>query len=85
MLDSNKDTDLSKKITAIDVKKFEEIYLRYSSKMLLYALNILKEKEVCEDIIQNIFIDFWSKRNSATIHNIEAYLFTAVKFQIFKY
>ena len=85
MLELNKDTNLSKKITGIDVKKFEEIYQRYSSKMLLYALNIVKEKEVCEDIIQNIFIDLWSKRDSATIDNIEAYLFTAVKFQIFKY
>lgn len=53
--------------------------------MLVYALQILKEKEVCEDIIQNIFIDFWSKRETNSVENIEGYLFRAVKFQIFKY
>lgn len=78
-------TDLTKLNTAIDVKAFEEIYQKYASRMLTYALNILKEKEVCEDIIQNIFIDFWSKRETNTVENLEGYLFRAVKFQIFKY
>lgn len=78
-------TDLTKLNTAIDVKAFEEIYQRYASRMLTYALQILKEKEVCEDIIQNIFIDFWSKRETNTVENLEGYLFRAVKFQIFKY
>ncbi|WP_322550243.1 sigma factor [Flavobacterium psychraquaticum] len=78
-------TDSTKINTAIDVKAFEEIYQKYASRMLTYALQILKEKEVCEDIIQNIFIDFWSKRETNTIENLEGYLFRAVKFQIFKY
>lgn len=78
-------TDLTKLNTAIDVKAFEEIYQKYASRMLTYALQILKEKEVCEDIIQNIFIDFWSKRETNTVENLEGYLFRAVKFQIFKY
>ncbi len=78
-------TDSTKIITAIDVKAFEEIYQKYASRMLTYALQILKEKEVCEDIIQNIFIDFWSKRETNTVENLEGYLFRAVKFQIFKY
>ena len=78
-------TDSTKITTAIDVKAFEEIYQKYASRMLTYALQILKEKEVCEDIIQNIFIDFWSNRETNTVENLEGYLFRAVKFQIFKY
>ena len=78
-------TDSTKINTAIDLKAFEEIYQKYASRMLTYALQILKEKEVCEDIIQNIFIDFWSKRETNTVENLEGYLFRAVKFQIFKY
>ena len=78
-------TDSTKINTAIDVKAYEEIYQKYASRMLTYALQILKEKEVCEDIVQNIFIDFWSKRETNTVENLEGYLFRAVKFQIFKY
>ncbi|WP_169514425.1 RNA polymerase sigma-70 factor [Gelidibacter mesophilus] len=64
---------------------FEEIYKRHASKMLLYALNILNNKDVCEDLMQNIFVDFWTKRKITSIKNLEAYLFRAVKFQVFKY
>lgn len=68
-----------------DMKAFEEIYNRYSSKMLIYALNILSKKEICEDLIQNIFIDFWSKRKQLQITNLEGYLFRAIKFQVFNH
>lgn len=76
---------LLKRIKNNDVKAFEEIYNKYASKMLLYALNILNNKAVCEDLVQNIFIDFWSKRTQHNINNLDAYLFRAVKFQVFKH
>ena len=85
MLKSYTSADLLKRIAVDDIKAFEEIYRRYTAKMLSYALNILKDKVVCEDIIQNIFIDFWSKRKEHTIQNLEGYLFRAVKFQVFKH
>lgn len=85
MLKSYTSADLLKRIAVDDIKAFEEIYRRYTAKMLSYALNILKDKIVCEDIIQNIFIDFWSKRKEHTIQNLEGYLFRAVKFQVFKH
>lgn len=85
MLKSYTSTDLLERIAVDDIKAFEEIYRRYTAKMLSYALNILKDKVVCEDIIQNIFIDFWSKRKSIQIDNLEGYLFRAVKFQVFKH
>lgn len=77
--------DLLIKIAVDDIKAFEELYQRHASKMLVYALNIMNKKDVCEDLIQNIFIDFWSKRKTCTIDNLEAYLFRAVKFQVFNY
>src|SRR3546814_9398018 len=53
--------------------------------MFIYAVNILKKSEICEDIVQDIFIDFWSKRNNVNIGNIKSYLFQSIKFQIFKH
>ena len=76
---------LLKSILDNDVKAFEEIYDKFASRMLVYALNILDNKQVCEDLVQNIFIDFWSKRNQHKINNLDSYLFRAVKFQVFKY
>lgn len=81
--DQFSDIELVTAITQDDVMAFEEIYSRYSKGMFLYAMNIFKKKEVCEDIVQNVFVDFWSKRKSATVTNVKAYLFQAVKFQVF--
>ncbi|QPH38551.1 RNA polymerase sigma-70 factor [Pedobacter endophyticus] len=64
---------------------FKALYEKYSGKMLLYAFNVIKNKETAEDIIQNIFVDFWSKRTHVEINNIESYLFRAVKYQIFNF
>ena len=64
---------------------FREVYDKYSKSMFLYAFKILNNKEACEDIIQNIFIDFWSKRKTNTIKNLKAYLFQSVKYQIFNH
>ena len=67
-----------------NVMAFEEIYNRYSKNMFLYALNIFRKKEVCEDIIQNVFTHFWSHHKDVKIANLRAYLFQSVKFQVFK-
>ena len=53
---------LIKLLSQDDAGAFEEIYNRYALNMFLYASNILNKKEVCEDIVQNIFIDFLEQK-----------------------
>lgn len=68
-----------------DRSAFGEIYSRFFSRMFLYAVKILKNKEVCEDIIQNIFIDLWFKRKNTKIASLSPYLLRAVKYQVFNH
>ncbi|MBD0777565.1 RNA polymerase sigma-70 factor [Maribacter sp. ANRC-HE7] len=79
------DSDLLELIMLDDVSAFEEIYERYSKSMFLFAMNIFKKKEVCEDIVQNVFIDFWTKRKKAKVKQLKPYLFQAVKYQVFNH
>lgn len=58
---------------------FEAIYNRYSSKLYSAAYNILRNREVCEDIIQELFIDLWLKRSHLKILKLNSYLYTSVK------
>jgi len=61
---------------------FEQIYQLYWSDLYNYAYNILRDKIVCEEILQETFFSLWSKRENLQIaHSIKAYLFTTVKFQ----
>lgn len=83
--DESTDTELLEKIELNDSKAFKILHDRYAGKMFFYAYNIVNNKEACEDIIQNIFIDFWLKRNNSKINNVKSYLFRAVKYQVFNY
>jgi RNA polymerase sigma-70 factor (ECF subfamily) len=64
---------------------FKEIYKRYWSKLYIYSFNILKEKDLCEDIIQEIFSDLWIRRNEIEISNLQSYLYQSVRNQIYKH
>ena len=85
MLKSYSDKELLEQVALSNSEAFRVLHDKYSSKMFLYAFSILKNKQVCEDIIQNIFIAFWTKRKTVRINNIKSYLFRAVKYQIFNY
>lgn len=61
---------------------FEVVFDRYWKRLYTYAYTIFKEEEVCEDIVQEIFISFWKNIETATIFNLESYLFRAVKYKI---
>lgn len=67
-----------------DRAAFGKIYSRYWSKLYLSAYQILRNREAAEDIIQEIFVSLWLKREYTLVDNLNNYLFTAVRFQVFK-
>ncbi len=68
-----------------DRASLEKIYNQYWSKLYIYAFNILREREICEDIVQEIFIDLWAKRHKVKIYDLNSYLYQAVKYQVFNH
>jgi RNA polymerase sigma-70 factor (family 1) len=68
-----------------DVKSFESIYDKYWEKLFISAFNVLKDEDICKDIVQEIFISLWNRSNELKINNLRAYLFQAIKFQVAKH
>ncbi len=68
-----------------DIQSFEQIYRQYWSKLYIYAFNVLRERELCEDIVQEVFIDLWTKRHNVQISDFNSYLHQSVKYQIFNH
>lgn len=68
-----------------DGAALEEIYKRYSETVFLAAFRKVRSKEVAEELVQNIFISLWAKREQAQIAKLEAYLHTAVRYQVIDY
>ncbi|MDB5011024.1 MAG: polymerase, sigma-24 subunit, subfamily, partial [Mucilaginibacter sp.] len=68
------------------ISAFEQAYELYWSNLYSYAYNILRNKMVCEEIVQETFLSLWNKREQLHItHSLKAYLLTAVKFQVLNY
>ena len=58
----------------------KHIYDKYATKLYQTAYNILHNREVCEDIIQDLFLEIWLKRKSIKINtSLKGYLYTSVK------
>lgn len=63
---------------------FVEIYNRYWDKLLAIGYNHARNKETAEEIVQDVFMSLWNRRQSAEIDRLAAWLATAVKFAVFK-
>jgi len=73
------DEELVKGLQGGDVLYFEEVYNRYSSRLYSSAYNILRNKQACEDLVQELFVDLWLKREHLKIFKLRSYLYTSVR------
>jgi len=62
-----------------DEKAFELIFRLYFQPLKLFADKILKDTELAEDIVQEVFVQFWENRHSIKQIALKSYLYTAVK------
>lgn len=65
---------------------FAALYERYSSQLLNYAISIIGNKEAAADILQEIFVSLWHRREAISFtHSLKAWLYQAVRFQAVKF
>jgi RNA polymerase sigma-70 factor (family 1) len=68
-----------------DSHAYKEIYLRYWKPVFQVAFKKLHNKEVAEELTQNLFVDLWKRRESLAINSLTAYLFGSLKFAIINF
>lgn len=64
---------------------FEVLYHRHWENIYKAAFVLLKDSSASKDVVQDIFIWLWQKRNQLEIQTLPAYLKTAVKFKVANY
>lgn len=58
---------------------FEETFRKYYQSLCNYANSILKEMDEAEEVVQNLFMSIWEKRNDLEINiSLKSYLYRAV-------
>lgn len=71
------DHDLIESLRKGDLRAFDAIFTKYSSRIYGFALKYLKSKEEAEEIVQDLFLKIWEKRNHLDKESsLKAYLFT---------
>lgn len=78
------DISLTSLLKSGDEVAFTEIYTRYSRKLFIMGYNYCKNKELAEELVQEVFVGLWDKRDIIQIQKLEAYLATAIRFSVFK-
>lgn len=67
-----------------DLEAFNMIYEQYWSLLINESYKRLHNMTLCEEVVQDVFIDLWQQRAVREIQNLEAYLRTCMKFKVFE-
>jgi len=63
----------------------KHIYNSYWKSLYISAYSIIRDPEQCEDIVQDVLLQLWIRKNEVDIHSLKAYLFTSVRFKVLTY
>jgi RNA polymerase sigma-70 factor (family 1) len=73
-------------IAQSDIHAFEQLYHRHWHHLFIAAYNVLKDKAACEDIVQEVFLQVWKRRETIHIETtLEAYLHSIVRYSVFRH
>lgn len=65
-----------------DTGAFQAVYNRYCNKLFMVSKKRLYDQDAAAEVVQDIFVDLWERRQSLKIENLDRYLFTAVKYKV---
>lgn len=67
-----------------DQSALTELYDRYWDSAYLATYNVLRDKKLCEDVVQELFMDIWNRRAKINIKTtFKAYFFSCIRYQVF--
>lgn len=78
------DSSILKRLHEDDESALTELYCNYWQYLYITSYNILQNKQLSEDIVQEVFISIWKRRKDLEIKtSIKSYLNACVRYQVF--
>jgi RNA polymerase sigma-70 factor (family 1) len=78
------DHDLLQLFTQGDYTAFSKIYEKYWKGLYTMAYSRLKDKKQSKDIVQDLFVTLWERRDNLHIENLDRYLYSSVRYNVLK-
>ena len=73
------ENELLQQIKESDKKAFELLFRLYYQPLKKFAAKLLNNTEQAEDLVQEVFVQFWESRNSIKQTALKSYFYTIVK------
>ena len=76
MVPEYKEKELLQRVSAGDTDAFGELFNAWRDKLFAYILRITNSQETAEDVVQDVFLKIWVKREDLSqVNNFNAYIF----------
>ncbi len=80
------DEELLRMLQNGDEQALTLLYRRHWQPLFLTAWQILKDKEACKDLLQELFTEVWQKRAGIQLTgSFKAYLANSIRYKVFRY
>lgn len=83
--DTLSDEQLFLSIKEGDELAFNTLYQRYWQLLYQAAFRRLENGQQAEDIVQEVFIRLWTRKENLSIENVSSYLHTAVRYSVLSF
>jgi len=76
---------LANNVISSDKAAFGKLFELLWEDIYIFAKSLLMNEDVAKDIVQDVWIDYWERREKIKNDDIKAYLFQATRFKIYNY
>lgn len=78
------DDEILQRLKEGDKRALTTLYDSYWKPLFVSSYSLLKDRELCEEIIQDIFIEIWNRRLDLQIKvSLKSYLYACVRYKVF--
>jgi RNA polymerase sigma-70 factor (ECF subfamily) len=77
------DVELWNAIRKDDKQAFNTLFRRYWIGLYKTANSYFRDKEVCQEVVHDVFLNVWKRRHELEILIVDHFLLTAVRYQVY--
>ncbi|WP_108425744.1 RNA polymerase sigma-70 factor [Flagellimonas amoyensis] len=74
---------LAKRINDSNSNAFNTLFGMLWEPMYTHAASLVMNDSIAKDLVQEVWIDYWQRREEVEIHNIKSYLYKAIRFKCY--
>lgn len=74
---------LAKMINQSDRNAFNSLFGMLWEPMYTYASSLVMNDSTAKDLVQEVWIDYWQRRETIEVQNVKSYLFKAIRYKCY--